>query len=755
MLDILRRIVQEVNGAEDLGQALDLIVSRVKGTLDVDVCSIYLSLPEKEQLVLMATQGLNPSAVLQVRLDFTEGLVGLVAQRAEPVNLDDAPAHPRYKYFPETGEERYHAFLGAPIIHQRRLLGVLVVQHRDQVRFDEDHVAFMVTLAAQLAGAISHAEISGGILRMRDQQLHDDLFVAGVAGSPGVGIGDAVVAYALADLDSVPDRLTAVPGTEVKLFQEAVNRVQQDMIELKERMGSLLPAEERVLFDAYVMMLGSDSLVQRTIERIREGNWAPGALRETVREYARMFEEMDDPYLRERATDLRDIGRRVLTYLQSHEETERVLPERVVLVGEDVTATQLAEIPPEKLAGVVSAKGSGSSHVAILARAMGVPAVMGLSDLPVGRLDGREVIVDGYMGRVYVQPNQAVLREFQRLAEEERELSEGLNRQACDPAITQDGVHVPIYVNSGLISDVSPAMDACAEGIGLYRTELPFMLRERFPGEEEQYGIYRSVLESFAPRPVTLRTLDVGGDKALPYFPVQEDNPFLGWRGIRITLDHPEIFLTQLRAMLRASQGLNNLQVLFPMISSMSELKEAQSLLERARLELLDEGVMVEMPKIGVMVEVPSAVYLAEALARRVDFLSIGTNDLVQYLLAVDRNNARVADLYHGMHPAVLRAIAQVIDGAHRIGKPVSVCGEMASDPESVLLLLGMGVDSLSVSAAGMPRVKWVVRSFTQEYARRLLDQALQMEEPGAIRGILNNALVESGLGGLIRAGKT
>ena len=331
MLDTLRRIVQEVNGAEDLGQALDIIVARVKAALSVDVCSIYLTIPEREQLVLMATQGLNASAVLQVRLDYSEGLVGLVAQRAEPVNIDDAPRHPRFKYFPETGEERYHAFLGVPIIHQRRMLGVLVVQHHDEVRFDEDHVSFLVTLAAQLAGAISHAEISGGILRMRDQQLHDDLFVAGVAGSPGVGIGEAVVVYSLADLDGVPDRTPVSTADERRHFMEAVHRVQQDMIELKERMGGLLPAEERVLFDAYVMMLGSDSLVQRTIERINEGNWAPGALRETVREYARMFEEMDDPYLRERATDLRDIGRRILTCLQSDGESERRVPQRAVL----------------------------------------------------------------------------------------------------------------------------------------------------------------------------------------------------------------------------------------------------------------------------------------------------------------------------------------------------------------------------------------------------------------------------------------
>lgn len=752
MLDTLRRIVQEVNGAVNLAQALDIIVLRVRQALSVDVCSVYLTTPGKEELVLMATEGLNPESKRRVRLNFNEGLVGLVAQRAEPINLDDAPNHPRFKYFPETGEERYHGFLGVPIVHHRQLLGVVVVQTHETRRFGDDHASFLFTLAAQLSGAISHAEVSGEIEALRGKGGEIDVFIKGISGAPGVAIGTALVAYPHADLEAVPDRVPEDIEREERLFRDCVLRVQQEMLMVKERMGGVLPSEERVLFDAYVMMLGSDYLVDRTIERIRAGSWAQGALRDTIRENARKFEDMQDAYLSERAEDIWDLGRRILVHLQqSNDKREGDQPERIVLVGKNVGVVELAEIPHERLAGIVSEGGSSSSHVAILARALGIPAVMGAADLPAGRLNGREVVVDGYAGRVFVQPSKQIRQEFERLEREEREFAAGLTEFAEQPAVTTDGVHVPVYLNSGLLADVDTATQLNADGIGLYRTEFPFMIREQFPSEDEQFRVYRKVLESVAPRPATLRALDIGGDKLLSYFPVKEDNPFLGWRGIRIMLDHPEIFLTQLRAMLRANEGLNNLQVLLPMVASAKEVDESLRLLQRAYQELIDEGMLVTMPKVGVMVEVPSAVYIAEALARRVDFLSIGSNDLVQYLLAVDRNNARVADLYHAFHPAVLRALRDIVTSVHRVGKPVSICGEMASDPASVILLLGMEIDSLSVSLAGLPRVKWVIRSFSRARAKALYHEALGLEEPDAIRKLLNDALIQSGLGGLVR----
>jgi phosphotransferase system enzyme I (PtsP) len=312
---------------------------------------------------------------------------------------------------------------------------------------------------------------------------------------------------------------------------------------------------------------------------------------------------------------------------------------------------------------------------------------------------------------------------------------------------------VPLYLNIGLVSGIEPELHSECDGVGLYRTEVPFLMREQFPGEEEQRRIYRKVLEAFAPRPVTLRTLDIGGDKMLSYFPVREENPFLGWRGIRICLDHPEIILTQMRAMLRASAGLDNLTIMIPMISTATELDIAMVLINQAIGELIEEGEEVHRPPLGIMIEVPSAVYQVKAMARRVDFFSIGTNDLTQYLLAVDRNNSRVASLYQSLHPAVLCAVQQVVEQAHKLGKPVSVCGEMAGDPAAALALLGLEVDSLSMSVSSLPRVKWVIRSFTREEARDVLQQVLEMDDPLAIRQLYNNVLEQGGLGGLLHAG--
>ena len=751
MLNTLRKIVQEVNAAKDLKAALSIIVQRVKEAMGSQVCSVYLLNPETNRFVLMATDGLNKRSIGKVSMAPSEGLVGLVGSREEPLNLEDAASHPRYRYFAETGEERYASFLGAPIIHHRRVMGVLVVQQKERRQFDEGEEAFLVTMSAQLAGVIAHAEATGSIrgLGRQGKGVQEAKFI-GVPGAPGAAVGTAVVVLPPADLNVVPDRSVDDIAAELELFDKALGWVREDMQELSEKLATQLRKEERALFDVYLMMLEDAALGNEVRKIIRTGQWAQGALRQVVLDHVKRFELMDDAYLRERASDVRDLGRRLLAYLQEERKISLVYPDNTILVSEELSPAMLGEVPEGKLAGLISVTGSGNSHVAIFARAMGIPTVMGVVDLPYSKIDGIKLIVDGYHGEVFTNPSELLSKQYADVVEEERQLTEGLDALRALPCETLDGHRMPLWVNTGLLADVARAQQRGAEGVGLYRSEVPFMINERFPSEKEQLATYREQLQAFHPLPVTMRTLDIGGDKALSYFPIKEENPFLGWRGIRVTLDHPEIFLVQTRAMLKASEGLNNLRILLPMISGIQELEEALHLIHRAWGEVRDEGIDVPLPPIGMMIEIPAAVYQTRELARQVDFLSVGSNDLTQYLLAVDRNNPRVADLYDFLHPAVLQALQKVVNDAHLEGKPVSICGEMAGDPAAAVLLLAMGFDSLSMNATNLPKVKWLLRQITQSKARELLGQVMTMDNPHLIYSTLHLALRNLGLGRVI-----
>jgi phosphotransferase system enzyme I (PtsP) len=751
MLNTLRKIVQEVNAAKDLKAALGIIVQRVREAMGSQVCSVYLLDPESNRFVLMATEGLNKKAIGKVSMAPNEGLVGLVGTREEPLNLEHASEHPRSRYFAETGEERYASFLGAPIIHHRRVMGVLVVQQKEQRQFDEGEEAFLVTMSAQLSGVIAHAEATGSIrgLGRQGKGIQEAKFI-GVPGSPGAAVGTAVVVLPPADLDVVPDKAVDDIAAELELFNAALEGVRSDMRALSAKMATQLRPEERALFDVYLMMLEDAALGNEVVKIIRTGQWAQGALRHVVGEHVNRFELMDDAYLRERASDVKDLGRRLLAYLQQARQQTLVYPDNCILVSEELSPAMLGEVPEGKLVGLISVQGSGNSHVAIFARAMGIPTVMGVVDLPYSKIDGIQLIVDGYHGEVFTNPSELLRKQYAEVVEEERQLAQGLDALRALPCETLDGHRMPLWVNTGLLADVKRAQERGAEGVGLYRTEVPFMIKERFPSEKEQMVIYREQLAAFHPLPVTMRSLDIGGDKALSYFPIKEENPFLGWRGIRVTLDHPEIFLVQTRAMLKASAGLNNLRILLPMISGTQELEEALHLIHRAWGEVRDEGTDVPLPPVGVMIEIPAAVYQVRELARQVDFLSVGSNDLTQYLLAVDRNNPRVADLYDFLHPAVLQALRLVVAGAHAEGKPVSICGEMAGDPACAVLLMAMGFDGLSMNATNLPKVKWLLRQLSLSKAQELLNQVMSIDNPQVIHSTLQLALRNLGLGRMI-----
>ena len=746
MLEILRSIVQDVNAAEGLGEALDIIVRRVRDAMGTQVCSVYMREPGSHKIVLRATQGLNAEQVGQATLAAGQGLVGLVAEREEPVNLENAETHPSFQLMPGLGEERYHAFLGVPIIHQRDVLGVLVVQQSEQRRFDESEEAFLVTMSAQLAGVIAHAKVTGEVELEARAGIAASAKIMGIAGAPGIAMGTAVVISPEADLYSVPRRKVSNRRAELRAFKNALKSVRLDIQTVAENLKDVLNAEDHALFDVYLGILDDSKIGSEVAGLIKEGNWAQGALSAVMIEHIRHFERMEHSYLKERAVDVKDLGTRLLSYLQEEDKKVHTFPDQTILVGVELTASSLGEIPREKLAGIISVRGSGNSHVALLARAMGLPTVMGAVDLPYTRLQDRELILDGYYGTVHVNPPADVKRRYEAVLAEDKALSRDLESLRDEPCETLDEHRIPLYVNTGLMADVARSLEQGAEGVGLFRTEIHFLMSDRFPSEEEQRKIYRKQLEAFAPRPVTMRTLDIGGDKALPYSPIEEDNPFLGWRGIRVTLDHPEIFLAQIRAMLKANEGLGNLCIMLPMVSNLAEIDEALDLIHRSHREVLQEGNTAALPPIGVMVEVPAAVYQARAMARRVDFLSVGSNDLTQYLLAVDRNNARVADLYHSFHPAVLQALQAVAVAGKAEGKTVGICGELAGDPLAAVFLLAMGFDVLSMNATSLPKVKKVLRNLSMAEAREVLEQIMTMEDAAAVRERLEQVLSDRGL---------
>ena len=744
MLSSLRTIVQEVNSARSLSEVLAIIVKEVRDAMSAGVCSVYLFDESDQNYVLMSTEGLRQESIGKVRMAMREGLVGLVAAKEEPLNLQDADQHPNFAYFEETGEAPFHSFLGVPIIHHRKVLGVLVLQQETRRRFASEEEAFVVTVCAQLSGAIAHAEATGALRQLASagRGKSKEAVFPGIPSSSGVGIGRVVLVTSSSDLKMVPERLTDNPSAEVKLFREALKATKRDMRNLGNGLSGKLSAEEFALFEVYIRLLDDRVLINEVISAIKLGQAAPSAWSTVILKHVRTFQKMDDPYLRERAADVNDLGVRVLGYLQAKDKDRAPMPRRIVLVGEDLSATALADIPVHRLVGIISLKGSSNSHMAIVGRALGIPTVMGAINLPWVELEGQELIVDGSTGDVISRATRSVRRHYVQRQREEKLFNKDLEKLRDIPCHTPDGIRFSLWVNTGLRQDTARSLKSGAEAVGLFRTEIPFLMRTSFPTEDEQIEIYREQLSDFAPRPVTMRTLDIGGDKDLPYFPIEEENPFLGWRGIRISLDHPEIFLVQIRAMLRASEGINNLRIMLPMISNVPELDRALQLIERAYQELTqEEGYTIKRPLIGAMIEVPAAVYQVKEIGRRVDFMSVGTNDLTQYLLAVDRNNPRVADLYHTLHPSVLRALKQIYDQASSVNCQLSICGEMAGDPLSTVILLGLGYETFSMSASSLLRVKSILLNVSRKDAKLLSKKALKMSSSKEIITFLAQSL--------------
>ncbi len=776
-LRLLESVGDLIGASEDLEETLKSIVQVIAERMRTEACSLYLLEPVDGLLSLWATYGLDEDAVGRVQMRTDEGLTGLVVETVDAVAVADAPSHPRFKFFPETREERFHSFLGVPILERRTVLGVLVVQTLRRRSFVADEIRLLRTIAGQLAGLLVQARLLDALqAREREQEDFRRRAVealrrvpnerAGAAGdrlnqerdpgerlrgitaSPGFGIGAAHILHPQVVLTEIEDAPAQAVDVELARLTHAVEVASRDIERQKERLEAVLPDATGKIFDAYAMMVRDETFLDRVREAIGEGSTAEYAVRRAVEELVHTLERVEDSYFRERAIDVRDVGQRLLRILLEIEtDQERVPGAGSVLVAREVTLTDLAEIDPTQLTGIALATGAATSHATILAKSLEIPTVVGVERLLEAVGEGDRIIVDGNAGVVYRQPGPEVVREYERLERDYRAFNERLAELHDLPAVTTDGHRVALHANVGLVSDVVLGRRHGAEGVGLYRTEFPFLSFREAPSETEQVEIYRKVIEGMEGRPITIRTLDLGADKYPAYLHVPpEQNPFLGWRSIRVSLELPELFDAQVRAILRA--GLSGpTRILLPMISSLDELRRARELIEDAQDDLKREGIpfSLDVP-LGVMIEVPAAVEIAPHLAREADFLSIGTNDLIQYVLAVDRNNQKVAPLYQSLHPAVVGSIARCVTAAREAGKPISMCGEMASDPLATLLLLGLGLDEFSMEPFFIPVIKKLIRSVSKADAVAVAEEALRLPTARQIKGTVFDAMRRLGV---------
>ncbi|MBO2676109.1 phosphoenolpyruvate--protein phosphotransferase [Shewanella algae] len=743
MLNTLRDITQAVAAARDLEAALELLVGQIKAAMSTQCCSIYIL--DKNELVLSATDGLEPSAVGRVRMPLTEGLVGLVAEREEAINLADARAHPRFKLFPEVAEEEYRAFLAAPIIYQKQLLGVIVVQQPRARQFSEGEEAFLMTLAAQLAMAIRGLKQKASV---KEDQLQ--ILFQGTPASNGIAIAHALVLGGQISLEQ-PDQTAADIPNELERLKTAIERCRNTLSTLAQRFDREQDEEVVSIFSALQLLLEEASLGGEYRDEVLAGWCAESAVSRVSLRYITQFMAMEDPYLKERASDIRDLGQKVLRQLIEPERLELNADKPVILVTREADTTLLAEFSRQKLAGIVTELGGVNSHAAILARALGVPAITGVDQVLAADIDKKLLVLNATRGQLMVSPSPAVVGEYRSLLSAERALQRQYARELNLPAETVDGKRIHLYMNAGLLSGLASEIAEGADGIGLYRTEIPFMLQQRFPSESEQVKVYRQVLEAASGRPVVMRTLDVGGDKPLPYFPIKEENPFLGWRGIRLSLDHPELFLVQIRAMLQASGSGEQLHILLPMVSNLDEIDQSLEYIEQAYSELKsDVNPELKRPKVGIMLEVPALLFQLDEVAKRVDFVSVGSNDLTQYLLAVDRNNPRVSALFDSYHPGILRSLKQARETCRQYGLGASVCGELAGEPGGALLLVAMGYNRLSMNQGSLARINYLLRRVRSSELEQLLAEALTLRSGSEVRQLVHDYLWQRELAAIL-----
>jgi phosphotransferase system enzyme I (PtsP) len=718
-LNLLRRLREIMAGLDTAQVRLDQIVSLIAREMTADVCSVYLL--RGGMLELFATEGLRPEAVHHTTLSIGEGLVGMIAKQARPFALSEARDHPNFAYRPETGEDLYHSLMGVPVLRGGRVVGVLVSQNKTPRVYNDDEVEAMQTVAMVVAEMVS------SLLAIAPEQGRASgagpLRLTGLIINEGLAQGQAVLHQPRIVVekhigDNVDDEMARL-DTALQNLREQV----EGMVETADWESS---AESREIMETYRMFARDRGWVERLRKEVHEGLTAEAAVERVQVDNRARMSEISDPYLRERLYDLEDLSNRMLRHLTGNGSGMGVddLPERAILIARNMGPAELLDYDRTKLVALLLEDGSHTSHVAIVAKALRLPVVGRLPGLLDAVEPGDDIAVDGDHNQVFVRPGEDAWNAFQEnLAI--REAQEAAYAEVADlPSVSKNGVQVGISINAGLLVDLPQLDETGADGIGLYRTELQFMVRSTLPQVQQQADIYGRVLDAAGDRPVVFRTLDVGGDKMLPYLTRYDDeqNPAMGWRAMRLALDRPVLLRMQLRALLKAASG-RSLKLMFPMISEVAEFDAARKLFDReiARLERLGEKLPTTI-SVGTMLEVPGLAWQLDALLDRVDFVSIGSNDLMQFLFASDRGNPHLAGRYDFLSPAALSFLRDIVRKCNAAGVPVSLCGEAAGGPIEAMALLGLGLRNISLNAASLGRVKMMVRSLDVEKLARFMD---------------------------------
>lgn len=727
---VLLRRLREIMAEPISAQArLDRIVVLIAANMVAEVCSVYVMRADAG-LELYATEGLNREAVHLTTLRAGEGLVGLIAQTAEPLALSDAQSHPAFSYRPETGEEIYHAFLGVPLLRAGNTLGVLVVQNRTFRAYTEEEIEALQTTAMVLAEMLASGELQA--LAAQDATaLRRPLHQRGSALADGVGLGHVV----LHEPRVVVKNLIAENAeAELKRLDNAIAEVRASIDELIERGDVAHHGEHRDVLETFRMFAHDQGWLRRMREATLSGLTAEAAVERVQSDTRARMLRQTDPYLRDRLHDLDDLANRLLHRLVGRELTAgpASLPDNAILVARSMGPAALLDYDRSRLRGLVLEEGGPTSHIAIVARALGVPAVGEVENATALVEQGDALIVDGDAGDLHIRPTSEVEAAYAAKARLRARRQEQYRRLRDVPSVTKDGVEIGLHLNAGLLVDLPHLSETGAAGIGLFRTELQFMIAERLPSSGEQQEFYRTILDAMGDQPVTFRTLDIGGDKILPYMEaVEEENPALGWRAIRIALDRPALLRSQIRALLKAGAG-RPVKIMFPMVATCDEFEQAKAVVEREQAYLARHGhALPDSLALGVMVEVPSLLFEIDEIAARADFLSVGSNDLMQYLYAADRENRMVAGRFDPLSPPSLRALKLIADRSRAADRSVTVCGEIGGKPLEAMALIGLGFRQLSMSPTAIGPVKAMILELEAGRLASLIAEAL--EHPGRI----------------------